>query len=342
MLGHALGKNLLRRARLVDRSLLGQEGLAQGTQARFRVTRIAGGQKVIGELLRLGLAGCKRPVGKALGQWPAEMTVRPDGRQNVVGRLAPVEAEGGEKRRVVLGRRADLRDEAAQIITAADDGAQQRLEARFTADVQNVGEGFGQFRLVAAGRARDHRAARLGDERRFHLVVEKLEMPGDVRFERKLVQDRFAEGVDGLDLQAAWRLKRLREEPPRANQPLARGRAPVEVADLRRERRIVQRGPRTQRLEDAVRHVRRRRSRIGEAQDARRVGAVQQQPDHTLRQDVRLARAGIGGHPGRILRVRCARLVADRRLGNDEIRFHSSPPPSSPPADHSRTRARWS
>ena len=45
--------------------------------------------------------------------------------------------------------------------------------------------------------------------------VEHIELAGNVRLEGKLMQQTLAEGMDRLDLEAAGRLQRLREEPPR-------------------------------------------------------------------------------------------------------------------------------
>ena len=73
--------------------------------------------------------------------------------------------------------------------------------------------------------------------------------------------------------------------------------------------------------------------------------AVEQQPDHALRQHVGLARAGIGRDPGRDRRV--GRGICSRRStasGMMRGAFIRLPPlrRRSPPSDHSLTRARWS
>ncbi len=74
--------------------------------------------------------------------------------------------------------------------------------------------------------------------------------------------------------------------------------------------------------EDAVRHVGGGGARIGQAQDLRRVGAFEQQPDDALRQHMRLARAGIGRHPGRVRGIGGARLpVVPFRPGRDSAFF---------------------
>ena len=71
-----------------------------------------------------------------------------------------------------------------------------------------------------------------------------------------------------------------------------------------------------QRVEHAVRHVGGGGLGEGDAEDFRRVDAVEQQPDHALRQHVGLARAGIGRDPGRARRDPTPRSAgAARRRG---------------------------
>ena len=123
-------------------------------------------------------------------------------------------------------------------------------------------------------------------------------MAGDVRLERKLMEDRLAEGVDGLDLQAARRLQRLGEQPARPAQLVGVRAVAFELLDLSAtsssSASAVHAG---EVVVDALRHVGGSRARVGEAQDLRRVGALQQQPDDAPRQHMRLARAGIGRNP---------------------------------------------
>ena len=57
--------------------------------------------------------------------------------------------------------------------------------------------------------------------------VEDLETRGDIGLERELVQQPRAEGVDGLDLQAARCLERRREQPRAARASRVLGVAPV-------------------------------------------------------------------------------------------------------------------
>ena len=84
------------------------------------------------------------------------------------------------------------------------------------------------------------------------------------------------------------------------------------LADFLVERVVVERGPAREPLEHAVRHVGRGRLGVGEAEDFRRIGAVEQQADHALRQHVGLAGAGVGRHPRR--RRGIGRLVLRRAV----------------------------
>ncbi len=125
-------------------------------------------------------------------------------------------------------------------------------------------------------------------------------MTGDVRLERKLVQDRLAESVDGLDLQPARRLQRLGEQPPRAAQLFVGARLPPAFDLLRPARSSSSIVQSARSFEDALRHVGGGGPRIGQAQDLRRVGSPKQQTDDTPRQHMRLAGPGIGRHPDRV------------------------------------------
>ena len=89
-------------------------------------------------------------------------------------------------------------------------------------------------------------------------------------------------------------------------------------------------------VEHALGHVRRRRLGEGQAEDLRRRGAGEQEPQHALRQHMRLARAGVGRHPGGALRIGRLALAPRRILQGGA---HVSSPSDSA---HSATRARWS
>ena len=142
----------------------------------------------------------------------------------------------------------------------------------------------------------------------------------------------LAEGVNGQDLQAARRLERLGEQTPRLLQFFRTAEVGADVCDFLRQLGIRQHRPLAKLTEQAVLHLRRCGLGEGEAQDFRGLGIGQQQARHAIGERVRLAGAGVGGHPGRLARI---------GGGNRRIRAHSSAS-SQPPSDHSRTRLRWS
>ncbi|MND89550.1 hypothetical protein D3C80_816110 [compost metagenome] len=134
-------------------------------------------------------------------------------------------------------------------------------------------------------------------------------MPRDIGLQRKLVQQRFAERVDCLDLQAAGRLQRLCKQPPRLGE-LGRIRLITFDAGYPLAQLLVgKHRPFRQPLEHAVRHLRCRSLGIGEAQNGGGAATGQQQPYHPLGQNMRLARTGIGRNPGRASRIRSTRLL---------------------------------
>src|SRR5690606_32475459 len=164
----------------------------------------------------------------------------------------------------------------------------------------------------------------------------------DIRLQGKLMQDRLAEGMDGLDFQAAGCFKRAGKELTGPSQLSAIREFSLQLGDLLRQFGIAQPAPFGKISEYAVRHVGRCRPRIGQAKYLGRVRALEKQPYDPLRQDMRLARAGIGRHPGGVPRIGSDPLAFtrfDRYIGT--LAHGASPPPSSsPPADHTRTRAR--
>ena len=204
-----------------------------------------------------------------------------------------------------------------------------------------VAKAAASSRFSASAGAGDHGAPRIGHQRLLHLLVEHLEMAGDVGLQRELVEDRLAESVDGLDLQPARRLQRLGEQPARPPQLVGAGPCAFQPLDLLGQPVVVERRPAGEVLIDALGHVGGGGPRIGQAQDLRRIGAAQQQPDDAARQHMRLAGAGIGRHPHRMPGIGGNRLPPRRLIGDRVRMLHSaSPGSSSPPADHSSTRAR--
>ncbi len=83
-------------------------------------------------------------------------------------------------------------------------------------------------------------------------LVEHLEMAGNVGLEWELLQQAFAERMDGLDLQPARRLQRAGEEPPRPRQVVARRLAALDRLDLAGKLPVGQHRPVAEALEDTA------------------------------------------------------------------------------------------
>ncbi len=117
-------------------------------------------------------------------------------------------------------------------------------------------------------------------------------------------------------LQPARNFERGGEQLARARPRRRIDAADADAAQRFFERCVVERDPGGELSKHAVRHVRRRRLGEGEAQYFRRIDAVEQQPDHPLRQHMRLAGAGIGRDERRHGGVGGLRLHRRYRLGN--------------------------
>ena len=134
-------------------------------------------------------------------------------------------------------------------------------------------------------------------------VVEHVEARGDIGLERELMQQLGAESVDGLHLQPARGVERAREQAPRQRAARGVGLKARALANGFVEAGIVERGPFGERVEHPLGHVGGGGLGESDAEDFFRLDAVEQKVDHALHQHVGLARAGIGGDPGRHGRV---------------------------------------
>ncbi len=152
------------------------------------------------------------------------------------------------------------------------------------------------------------------EQLRFRCLVEHRKARRDIGLERKLLQQPRAEGMDGLHLEAARRVQRLREQPARAGAALPLRPLVGHGMDGGIELVVGERGPACQRVEHAGRHIGGRRLGEGEAENLGRRRAAEQEADHALRQHIGLARARIGGDPGRLRRIG-GRALAFQHLG---------------------------
>ncbi len=173
-------------------------------------------------------------------------------------------------------------------------------------------------------------------------VVEHGEARRHVGLERKLLQQPGAQRVNGLDLQPARRLQRTGEQLARRGPQPDIGRGDSHLADRGVERGVIERDPVSERGEHPLRHVGGGRLGEGDAEDLLRRDALQQQPDHALDQDMRLAGPGIGRDESGRRRVRGAGLRRANFWWNGPGCLHHSSNPNPPAADHSLIRARSS
>ena len=191
-----------------------------------------------------------------------------------------------------------------------------------------AGQGGEALRVLVGEPVEDVLAQRLG-----LAVLEDAELRGGAGLQREAADQRLAEGVDGLDAQAARRLQRAGEEGAGACE-IRRG-ALAQRVEGRGERAVGQHRPGAERAEQAVLHLGGGRLGVGEAEDLLRLAAREQQPRHPVGEDAGLAGAGIGGDPGGGRRVRGA------ELGAGGVLDHQSSSGRSPSA-HSPLRERWS
>jgi hypothetical protein len=178
-------------------------------------------------------------------------------------------------------------------------------------------------RAVRIGRrVEQHAQGHLAEQLGLRRLVEHLKAGGDVGLERKLMQQAGAEGMDGLHLESARGFERGREQPARLRAQTRIRRAVRDRPDRPVEAGVVEGGPGAQRIEHPLRHVGGGRLGEGDAEDFFRCDAVEQQPDHPLRQHVGLAGARIGGDPGRHCRIGGLDLLPQHGLGNDAGEGH--------------------
>ena len=83
------------------------------------------------------------------------------------------------------------------------------------------------------------------------------------------MQHSFAEGMNGLDLEAAGRFQRRGEQPAGAHQLMRFSLSPFELCNPLGEPGIIKPYPFAKRLENAVGHLRRGSLGVGQAQNCR-------------------------------------------------------------------------
>ena len=268
--------------------------------------------------------------------------LRDDGRMQALRRIVGGKAEPrpqlGERRIERTGRGDPFFDACA----LGDESLNGKFVRHVAAGIEHGGERLAK--RSAARRLAEHAAPRRLGQLGGLALVEHLEMAGDIRLEGKLLQQPFAEGMDGLDLQPARRLQGAGEEPPCPRQLNLARLAAFDLLDRAGKCLVGQHRPFAETLEDTGFHFRRRGLGEGQAEDTAGFRAGKQQPHDALGEYEGLARAGIGRHPGGRARVRrlglgLARLGVDHGAGGCHSHSSSSSLSTRP---HSRTRARWS
>ncbi len=196
--------------------------------------------------------------------------------------------------------------------------------------------------LRRPGRFEQHVQAQAFDEIALRKLLQHRKARRHVGFERKLVKQPGAECVDRLHLEAAGGFQRLREQS--AGPAAARRQRPssFDFRDGAIELVVIECDPLRERREHLIGHIGGGRLGEGQAQDLRGFDTPEQQADDALRQHMGLARAGIGGDPGRRggigrLPLHPQDIVRDLpELGHDPFASVAAA------KDHSLTRARWS
>ena len=258
---------------------------------------------------------------------------RGERRGEVVAAVAVARAARREDRRQLAQQRLVVRQDG---LVEQPLGRQARLGAERRGEgggVEGAGEGLAvpgdlQQQRVGVGAAEPgddggEDLARVARQRVEHLLAQRLRLPvvehGELRrdagLQREAAQQALAEGVDRLDAQPARRLQRPGEEGAGAAEPLGRDALAglAEGAQRRAQLGVAEHRPAPERAEQPVLHLRRGGLGVGQAEDALRLGAGEQQPRHPVGQHPGLARAGVGGDPARRVGPRRAHLAPRSR-----------------------------
>ncbi len=317
-------------------ALLNEEGVEQRHDPVLNRARVVGRAKFRAELQIVDRADLER-LRPGLAMPPAYVVAEHLG-FDAGGRLPVCEAKPASQRR----REGPGVVEGYKSFGEAQCLLQQIVESE---GAGVAGHAFQRFpdRRVSGGR--NPLVSRLFHVRTGLAPVDHSEMRRDIRLEREEPQKPFAERVKGLDPQAPRRLDRACEQLSGKYEILRSRFHGAGLDDRGGERLVAEARPLRERVEDARRHVGRGRLGEGQAENLSGRRAGEQETQHPLGQDMRLATARICRHPGGRLWIRRLRLHATERVGNDETAAHDASPASpftAPPvSDHSLTRARW-
>ncbi len=156
---------------------------------------------------------------------------------------------------------------------------------------------------AAAQAGGEHGLARLLQHAVALVLLQHLEIERHLRLVREAVEDRLAEGVDGLDAQPAWRFERMGEQRAGAQQHAAGWWSAAQLRQVVDQFGLGGQRPLAEPLADAAAHLGSRRLGVGEAEDFLRLHPAEQQAQHAGSEHVGLARTGIGADPHRLVGV---------------------------------------
>ena len=195
-------------------------------------------------------------------------------------------------------------------------------------------KGIQQVRLIALGHVIDH----LTDQSRHGVIVHFHKLGAHPGLQGETAQKTGAEGMDGLDLQAARGFNGTGKQGAGVAQPL-RGKLRLpQCIQFPAQAGIRQHGPFPQGMKQPVLHLCRRRLGVGDAENLLGAGATEQQPRHPVGEHPCFAGTGIGGQP-------CGAV----RSGRLDLTFSGGIPIHAiswgwavVALSHSPKRARWS
>ena len=187
--------------------------------------------------------------------------------------------------------RAVCRDHRLEAAGFGGDLGHQVSETGLAQVADDGGKGIGQRPAAAVGIGQHLLQGALAQVDGLPFL-HRLGVRGDVRLQREAAEQRLAERVDGLDIEAARRVQHPGEQRAGTVALLGAGFLAEQPAQRLFEAGIVGRRPVAQASGEAVGHFGGRRTRVGQAENAARLGAVQHQPQHPVAEHLGLAGSG--------------------------------------------------
>ena len=193
--------------------------------------------------------------------------------------------------------------------------------------VERVGE-----RRIGS-RPDENTVPRLVEEFRGRPFVDHRKMRREPRLQGESRQQRLAEGMNRLDLEATRRVQHAREQPSGPFQLVVGRRPSHQILERAMELRVLADRPTREIAIKPVGHLGRRGTRERQTEDPARRRAVQEETQHPVDEHARLSRSRGRRHPDGRPGIGCHDLPV-----RGVVETHSESP--SGRADHSATRAR--